>query len=130
MVGCPLSRQLNARPRLCHAATDRRSEESMSQYGKMGLVDPLEPINRTPSSLSFEDADLTAGNSNWTRGLQAMSEWIWSANLNPAAFPNNLGKFFLWIPGVFEQQLNYSTTLIFDESSFRNGVQISGMLAR
>ena len=78
----------------------------------------------------LEEADLALGNSNWTRGLQAMSEWVWSANLNPAVFPNNLGRFLLHIPGVFEQQLNYSATLIFDEPSFRNGVQVSGFVPR
>lgn len=93
-------------------------------------VEPLSQAGRVPPSIPLADADLAAGNSNWTRGLQAMSEWIWSANLNPAAFPNNLGKFFLQIPGVFEAQLNYSTSLIFDEPSFRNGVQVSGMLPR
>jgi hypothetical protein len=76
------------------------------------------------------DADKALNNFNWTKGLQAESDWIWSGNLNPEAFPNNLARFFLHIPGVFEQQLNYSTTLIFDEPSFRNGVQISGYLPR
>ncbi|HEX6901660.1 MAG TPA: hypothetical protein VF789_18170 [Thermoanaerobaculia bacterium] len=93
-------------------------------------VEPLSQAGRVPCSVPLTDADLAAGNSNWTKGLQAMSEWIWSANLNPAAFPNNLGKLLLQIPGVFEQQLNYSTSLIFDEPSFRNGVQVSGMLPR
>lgn len=78
----------------------------------------------------LEETDLALGNSNWLRALQAASEWIWSANLNPNAFPNNLGRFFLHIPGVFEQQLNFSTTLIFDEPSFRNGVQVSGFVPR
>ncbi len=59
-----------------------------------------------------------------------MSDWIWSGNLNPAAFPNNLGRYFLQIPAIFEQQLNYSTTLIFDEPSFRNGIQASGFVDR
>lgn len=59
-----------------------------------------------------------------------MSDWIWSANLNPYVFPNNLGKYFLQIPGIFEQQLNFSTTLIFDEPSFKNGIQISGFVDR
>jgi hypothetical protein len=59
-----------------------------------------------------------------------MSDWIWSGNLNPSAFPNNLGRYFLQIPAIFEQQLNYSTTLIFDEPSFRNGIQVSGFVDR
>jgi alkylhydroperoxidase family enzyme len=78
----------------------------------------------------MNDADKNLNNFNWTKGLQSESDWIWSGNLNPVAFPNNLARYFLHIPGVFEQQLNYSTTLIFDEPSFRNGVQISGFVPR
>lgn len=59
-----------------------------------------------------------------------MTDWIWSGNLNPVAFPNNLGRYFLHIPGIFEQQLNFSTTLIFDEPSFKNGIHVSGFLSR
>ena len=59
-----------------------------------------------------------------------MSDWVWSGHLNPEAFPNNLARYFLHIPGVYEQQLNFSTTLIFDEPSFRNGVQMSGFIDR
>lgn len=83
-----------------------------------------------PCSLPLADADLGLGNANWSKGLQAMSDWIWSGNLNPAAFPNNLARFFLQIPAIFEHQLHFSTTLIFDEPSFRNGVQVSGFLER
>jgi hypothetical protein len=86
--------------------------------------------HRPPCSVPMNDADKTLDNFNWTKGLQAESDWIWSGNLNPAAFPNNLARYFLHIPGVFEEQLNYSTTLIFDESSFRNGVQVSGYVPR
>ncbi len=86
--------------------------------------------NRPACSLPMVDADKSLDNFNWTKGLQSESDWIWSGNLNPEAFPNNLARFFLHIPGVFEQQLNYSTTLIFDEPSFRNGVQVSGYLPR
>jgi alkylhydroperoxidase family enzyme len=92
--------------------------------------DPLAQDERPRSSLPLADADLSLGNANWSKGLQAMSDWIWSGNLNPVAFPNNLGRYFLQIPGIFEQQLNFSTTMIFDEPSFRNGVQISGFLNR
>lgn len=81
-------------------------------------------------SVALADADLGLGNANWSKGLQAMSDWIWSGNLNPVAFPNNLGRYFLQIPAIFEQQLHYSTTLIFDEPSFRNGVQVSGFVER
>jgi alkylhydroperoxidase family enzyme len=93
-------------------------------------VIPLSQDKRQPCSLPLRDADLSLGNANWTKGLQAMSDWIWSANLNPVAFPNNLARYFLQIPGIFEQQLNYSTTLIFDEPSFRNGIQMSGFVDR
>jgi alkylhydroperoxidase family enzyme len=34
------------------------------------------------------------------------------------------------IPGVLEKQLDYSTSLIFDTQSFRNGVQVSGFVDR
>jgi hypothetical protein len=86
--------------------------------------------NRPTCSLPLKDADPQQNNYNWTKALQSASDWIWSGNLNPVAFPNNLARFFLQIPGVFEQQLNFSTTLIFDEPSFRNGVQMSGYLPR
>ena len=59
-----------------------------------------------------------------------MSDWIWSGQLNPVAFPNNLARYFLQIPAIFEQQLAFSTTLIFDEPSFRNGIQVSGFIDR
>jgi len=96
----------------------------------MNKAKPLSQENRPPCSLPLTDADLSLNNSNWTKGLQAMSDWIWSANLNPSAFPNNLARYFLQIPGIFEQQLNFSTSLIFDEPSFKNGVQISGFVNR
>jgi alkylhydroperoxidase family enzyme len=88
------------------------------------------PTAGRPCSVPLTDADLSLGNANWTKGLQSMSDWIWSGQLNPEAFPNHLARFFLQIPAVFEQQLNFSTTLIFDEPSFRNGVQASGFLPR
>jgi len=91
---------------------------------------PLTQTGRPKCSLPLTDADLSLGNANWSKGFQAMSDWIWSGNLNPAPFPNNLGRYFLQIPGIFEQQLNFSTTLIFDEPSFKNGVQISGFVNR
>lgn len=95
-----------------------------------GNVPPLSQAGRPPCSLPLPDADLSLGNANWSKGLQAMSDWIWSGNLNPAPFPNNLARYFLHIPGIFEQQLNFSTTLLFDEPSFKNGVQISGFVDR
>ncbi|QSH41499.1 hypothetical protein P0136_07695 [Lentisphaerota bacterium ZTH] len=100
----------------------------MEKIFKKGI--PMSQEKRPVCSLPLNDADLRQHNCNWTKGLQAMTDWIWSGNLNPEAFPNNLGKYLLHIPGVLEQQLNYSTTLLFDEPSFRNGVQISGFLDR
>src|SRR5208282_1852912 len=85
---------------------------------------------RPPCSVPMNDADERLNNFNWTKGLQSESDWIWSGNLNPVAFPNNLGRYLLHIPGIFEQQLNFSTTLIFDEPSFRNGIQMSGFVDR
>jgi hypothetical protein len=95
-----------------------------------GLISPLGQEKRPPCSLPLLDADMSLGNANWTKGLQAMSDWVWSGHLNPVAFPNNLARYFLHIPGVYEQQLNFSTTLIFDEPSFRNGIQMSGFIDR
>lgn len=94
------------------------------------IIVPLTQDGRPRCSLPLNDADLSLGNANWQKGLQAMSDWCWSGHLNSVPFPNHLARFFLHIPGIFEQQLNYSTTLIFDEPSFRNGIQISGFLDR
>jgi alkylhydroperoxidase family enzyme len=102
----------------------------MSNNNPEDRVKPLSQESRIPCSLPLADANLKAGNANWTKGLQSMSDWIWSGNLNPNPAPNHLARFLLWIPGTYEQQLNYSTTLIFDEPSFKNGIQISGMLDR
>jgi hypothetical protein len=93
-------------------------------------VTPLGQQARPPCSVPLADADLGLDNANWTKGLQAMSDWIWSGNLSPGPFANNLARYFLQIPGIFEQQLNFSTSLIFDEPSFRNGIQVSGFIAR
>jgi hypothetical protein len=76
------------------------------------------------------DADLTLNNANWSKGCLSMAEWCWTGNMIPQAVPGFLGQFFVQIPGVLEQQLHYSVTLIFDEPSFRNGIQISGFLER
>lgn len=96
----------------------------------MVTLEPLSQAGRPACSLPLADADLGLGNANWTKALQSSADWIWSGNLNPAAFPNNLARFFLQIPGVFERQLDFSTTLIFDEPSFRNGGQMSGFIER
>lgn len=93
-------------------------------------VTPLGQQGRPPCSIPLLDADLGLDNANWTKGLQAMSDWIWSGNLSPGPFPNNLARYFLQIPGILEQQLYYSTALIFDEPSYRNGIQVSGFIDR
>lgn len=93
-------------------------------------VTPLGQQGRPCCSVPLADADLGLDNANWTKGLQAMSDWIWSGNLSPGPFPNNLARYFLLIPAILEQQLYYSTALIFDEPSFRNGIQVSGFIDR
>lgn len=92
----------------------------------------VEVLNAHPlvCSIPLPDADLSLDNCNWTKGLQSMADWIWAGNMIPDPFPNNLARYFVQVPGIFEQQLNYSTTLIFDEPSYRNGTQVSGFLDR
>ena len=77
-------------------------------------------------------SDSKLPNVNWVRGNEARAEWTWAAQLSdsPGAVPNNLGRYLVQIPGVLEKQLDYSTSLIFDTPSFRNGVQISGFVDR
>ena len=48
----------------------------------------------------------------------------------PLPFRIYLARYFLQIPAIFEHQLQFSTTLIFDEPSFRNGIQVSGFIDR
>jgi len=93
-------------------------------------VRPLGQADRPSCSVPLKPVDLTQPNANWGAGLLAESEWIWSGQIIPEAFPNNLGKYFLHLPAVFEEQLDFSTTLIFDEPSFRNGEQMSGFVDR
>src|SRR5262245_27612900 len=93
-------------------------------------VKPLSQEGRPAPSIALGGPVLAAGNANWQAGLNAATQWIWSANLIPQPFDNNLGHFLLQIPGAFEQQLPFSTTLIFDEASFRNGGQMSGFVDR
>jgi alkylhydroperoxidase family enzyme len=89
-------------------------------------------VRRPRASVPLQGADSTLPNVNWVRGNEARAEWTWAAQLfpNPAAVPNNLGRYLVQIPGVFEKQLDYSTSLIFDTPSFRNGIQISGFVDR
>ena len=100
---------------------------------------------RPPASVPLLDARLGAPasdrpisdsklpNVNWVRGNEARAEWTWAAQLSdgsPEAVPNNLGRYLVQIPGVLEKQLDYSTSLVFDTPSFRNGVQVSGFVDR
>jgi alkylhydroperoxidase family enzyme len=102
------------------AATNTPSLHLLSQDG------------RPSPSVPLQDADPRLPNVNWVRGDEARAEWTWAAQLadNSEAVPNNLGRYFVQIPGVFEKQLDYSTSLAFDTPSFRNGVQISGFVDR
>src|SRR5215472_7944297 len=102
------------------AATDTPRPRLLSQDG------------RPSPSVPLPDADPRLPNVNWVRGDEARAEWTWAAQLidNPQAVPNNLGRYFVQIPGVLEKQLDYSTSLCFDTPSFRNGVQISGFVDR
>jgi len=76
-------------------------------------------------------ADLSLDNANWTKGLEVMTGWIWLGHYGMGGGDaSNLTRYFLHIPGVFEQQLNFSTTLLFDHPSFKNGCQISGFVDR
>ena len=86
----------------------------------------LSQDGRPSPSVPLQDADPRSPNVNWARGDEARAEWTWAAQLidNPEAVPNNLGRYFVQIPGVFEKQLDYSTSLAFDTPSFRNGVQV------
>src|SRR6516165_4718227 len=92
----------------------------------------LSQDSRPSPSVPLQDADPRLPNVNWVRGDEARAEWTWAAQLfdNPDRVPNNLGKYFVQIPGVLENQLDYSTSLCFDTPSFRNGVQISGFVDR
>ena len=92
----------------------------------------LSQDGRPSPSVPLQDADPRLLNVNWARGDEARAEWTWAAQLidNPQAVPNNLGRYFVQIPGVLEKQLDYSTSLCFDTPSFRNGVQISGFVDR
>ncbi len=97
-----------------------------------GAVHLLSQDGRPPASVPLQDADPKSPNVNWVRGDSARAEWTWAAQLtdNSEAVPNNLGRYLVQIPGTLEKQLDYSTSLIFDTPSFRNGVQISGFVDR
>jgi hypothetical protein len=111
------------------AVTKPSGVQLLSQDGRPPASLPMS----IDSPFLLQDADLKLPNRNWVRGNVARAEWTWAAQLfdNPeAANRNNLGRYLVQIPGVLEKQLDYSTSLIFDTPSFRNGVQISGFVDR
>src|SRR4029450_10557592 len=115
----------NAEPQ---AATKPSGVQLLSQDGRPPASLPMS-IERP---FLLQDACQKLPNVNWVRGNEARAEWTWAAQLfdNPEANRNNLGRYLVQIPGVLEKQLDYSTSLIFDTPSFRNGVQISGFVDR
>ena len=62
----------------------------------------LSQDGRPSPSVPLQDADPRFPNVNWARGDEARAEWTWAAQLidNPQAVPNNLGRYFVQIPGV------------------------------
>src|SRR5262249_39812960 len=67
----------------------------------------LSQDGRPSASVPLQDADSRLPNVNWVRGDEARAEWTWAAQLadNSTAFPNNLGKYLVQIPGVLENSL-------------------------
>ena len=110
------------------AVTKPSRVQLLSQDGRPRASLPMSK----DSPFLLQGADLRLPNRNWVQGNVARAEWTWAAQLfpNPDRVPNNLGNYLAQIPGVFEKQLDYSTSLIFDTPSFRNGVQISGFVDR
>ena len=104
----------------------------LSQDGRPPPSVPLRDARLCGPAADRPTSDSKLPNVNWVRGNEARAEWTWAAQLtdNPEAVPNNLGRYLVQIPGVLEKQLDYSTSLIFDTPSFRNGVQISGFVDR
>ncbi len=110
------------------AVTKPSRVQLLSQDGRPRASLPMSIDN----PFLLQGADLKLPNRNWVQGNVARAEWTWAAQLfpNPDRVPNNLGNYLAQIPGVLEKQLDYSTSLIFDTPSFRNGVQISGFVDR
>lgn len=113
------------------AAEPQANTAGVHLLGQDGRPPASVPLQRT-QAIFLQGADSRSPNVNWVRGNEARAEWTWAAQLidNPQAVPNNLGRYLVQIPGAFEKQLDYSTSLIFDTPSFRNGVQISGFIDR
>lgn len=114
------------------AATNTPDVHLLSQDARPPPSVPLQDARLCAPASDRPRSDSNLPNVNWVRGNEARAEWTWAAQLadNPEAVPNNLGRYLVQIPGVLEKQLDYSTTLIFDTPSFRNGVQISGFVDR
>ena len=114
------------------AATNTPDVHLLSQDARPPPSVPLQDARLCAPASDRPRSDSNLPNVNWVRGNEARAEWTWAAQLadNPEAVPNNLGRYLVQIPGVLERQLDYSTTLIFDTPSFRNGVQISGFVDR
>src|SRR5262245_31564934 len=114
------------------AATNTADVHLLSQDGRPPPSVPLPDARLCGPASDRPTSDSKLPNVNWVRGNEARAEWTWAAQLadSPEAVPNNLGRYLVQIPGVLEKQLDYSTSLIFDPPSFRNGVQISGFVDR
>lgn len=114
------------------AATNTPDVHLLSQDARPPPSVPLQDARLCAPASDRPRSDSKLPNVNWVRGNEARAEWTWAAQLadNPEAVPNNLGRYLVQIPGVLEKQLDYSTSLIFDTPSFRNGVQISGFVDR
>jgi alkylhydroperoxidase family enzyme len=114
------------------AATNSPDVHLLSQDARPPPSVPLQDARLCAPASDRPRSDSNLPNVNWVRGNEARAEWTWAAQLadNPEAVPNNLGRYLVQIPGVLEKQLDYSTTLIFDTPSFRNGVQMSGFVDR
>jgi alkylhydroperoxidase family enzyme len=114
------------------AATNTSDVHLLSQDGRPPPSVPLPDTRLCGPASDRPTSDSKLPNVNWVRGNEARAEWTWAAQLSdsPGAVPNNLGRYLVQIPGVLEKQLDYSTSLIFDTPSFRNGVQISGFVDR
>ena len=114
------------------AATNAPDVRLLSQDARPPASVPLLDARLCDPASDRPRSDSKLPNVNWVRGNEARAEWTWAAQLsdNPAAVPNNLGRYLVQIPGVLEKQLDYTTSLIFDTPSFRNGVQISGFVDR
>jgi len=82
-------------------------------------VRPLPQTGRPNCSISLDEVDLRLDTPGWIRG-----------DLIPEAAPHNLSRYYLHIPAVFAHTFPWQPALIFNEPTFRNGVQTSGFIDR